>query len=324
MSSKGSKPSRGTADRTLDTSKDTVGELLHFLLELEEIDKNIFRANSLVTPWGRVFGGQLVAQALVAAGRTTADRFVAHSLHSYFLRPGDVNRKVLYRVARVRDGRNFCARNVTALQQGKEIFVMSVSFQTVSGPALIHQEPMPLVPTARNLISKGAKAERRREMVFGSSLPIQMLHMRSRDIEATRREFEAKHRVRLPPDGMSERRRLRWVKASVNLDDLLLNQCILAYISDWGLLGTAMMKHGIHKDKKVQMSASLDHSMWFHAPFKCGDWLLYTSESPRASGTRGLNFGRVYTGDGVHIVSMAQEGLVRIAPLVPDAERSKL
>ncbi|MEW6272901.1 MAG: acyl-CoA thioesterase II [Thermodesulfobacteriota bacterium] len=269
------------------------------LLDLEELEVNIFRGRSPQENRQRVFGGQVAGQALVAAGRTVEDR-VVHSLHAYFLRPGDPTIPILYEVDRIRDGHSFTTRRVVAIQRGRAIFHLSASFQKVeSGP--IHQLPMPAAPDPSAL---EPWAEEMAERLGGVPEAVKQWFLRDRPIE-----------VRYVPPDDHERgaaRQLVWIRARGRLpDSLLLHQCVAAYASDLTLLDTAQIPHGITwADPRYQV-ASLDHAMWFHREFRADEWLLYVQESPSAHGARGLCMGHLFTRDGDLVVSVAQEGLMR-------------
>ncbi len=293
---------RETAPKS--TSKHPVDELIE-LLDLEQIDVNIFRGLSPKDRWQRVFGGQVLGQALVAASRTIEAR-VCHSLHAYFLRPGDPKTPILYEVDRARDGGTFTARRVVAIQNGQQIFNMAVSFQ-VPEKGLEHQLPMPPAPDPDTLPS-----ERQRRMEIASDMP-----------EETRAWFLRERPIEIrgvdPPDrfkpGKHPPRQTVWLRATQKLPgDLALHQCVLAYASDMTLLDTSLLSHGYSVMSPAMQLASLDHAMWFHRPFRADEWLLYVQDSPSASGGRGFNRGEVYTREGVLVASVTQEGLIRQRP----------
>ena len=273
------------------------------LLDLEPIEVNLFRGRSPQEDRQRVFGGQVLAQALVAAGRTVEDR-VAHSLHAYFLRPGDPNVPILYEVDRIRDGRSFTTRRVVAVQHGRPIFNMSVSFQILEA-GLEHQAPMPDAPSPETLPT----AEEYREMLRKSAPP------GSETWFDGDRAFEERHADPInwyKPEPQAPLQRI-WLRTSEPLPhDPALHQAILAYVSDMSLLDSAAMPHAISwADPNVQI-ASLDHAMWFHRPFRADEWLLYVSQSPSASNARGLALGSIHSHDGRLICTVAQEGLMRV------------
>jgi acyl-CoA thioesterase-2 len=276
------------------------------LLDLEELEVNIFRGRSPQEDRQRVFGGQVAGQALVSAGRTV-DAGVIHSFHAYFLRPGDPAIPILYEVDRIRDGRSFTTRRVVAIQHGRVIFNMSVSFHTPE-PGLEHQLPMPDCPGPEELPTFEARAGPVLEDPRASDLPdLKSWLERDRPIDMRFVDpvdfFEPEKSVPLE---------LVWLRADGSLpDDLLLHQCVLAYASDMTLLDTALRPHGIAWSNGALMSASLDHAMWFHRAFRADDWLLYAQESPVAAGARGFTTGRVYTRDGIAVATVTQEGLIR-------------
>jgi acyl-CoA thioesterase-2 len=279
-------------------------EELIALLDLEPIEVNIFRGISPKDRSQRVFGGQVLGQALVAASRTVENR-LAHSLHAYFLLPGDPKVPILYEVDRSRDGKSFSSRRVVAIQHGRPIFHMSVSFDVAETGQLEHQIDPPKVPPPDSLPSE---EDIRRQMIdrvpeqyrdhFLRPRPIQIKPVGRLDI------FKPE---KLPPN------QAVWIKATDALpDDVSLQQCVLAYASDMTLLDTALLPHGIGWfDDRIQM-ASIDHAMWFHRPFRADQWLLYVQDSPSAFGARGFNRGTIYTADGILVASVAQEGLMRL------------
>ena len=275
------------------------------LLDLEELEVNIFRGQSPEEDRQRVFGGQVAGQALLSAGRTVERGFV-HSLHAYFLRPGDPSIPILYDVDRIRDGRSFTTRRVVAIQHGKAIFNMSVSFH-IEEPGLEHQVAMPDCPEPESLprfeermrpVLESPQAESWLQGWLDRERPIDMRYVDPVDFLAPRKKA--------PVD-------LIWLRADGKLpDDLLLHQCVLAYASDMTLIDTALLPHAVSWTDGKLMSASLDHAMWFHRPFRCDEWLLYAQESPAAAGARGFTTGRIYTRDGTIVASVAQEGLMRL------------
>ena len=272
------------------------------ILDLEAIELNIFRGRSPNDLSQRVFGGQVLGQALVAASRTVQDR-LCHSLHAYFLLPGDPKVPILYEVDQSRDGKSFTSRRIVAIQHGRPIFHMSASFQ-IEEPGFEHQIDAPAVPPPEDLPSED---DFRRQMVDRVPAQYREHFLRKRPIElrpVDRRDiFGGEKR---PPQQSV------WVRATEPLpDDVALQQCVLAYASDMTLLDTALLPHGISWfSSKIQM-ASIDHAMWFHRRFRADDWLLYVQDSPSASGARGFNRGLIYTRDGTLVASVAQEGLMR-------------
>ena len=284
----------------------TALESLLALLDLEPLEVNLFRGRSPEEDRQRVFGGQVLAQALVAARRTVdADRR-AHSLHAYFLRPGDPNVPILYQVDRIRDGASFTTRRIVAIQHGRAIFNMSASFQ-VEEDGLEHQMPMPEAPGPEELPGDPELLER-----FRASAPNEFAD----ELGWMERDRPIEQRYADPinwwkPESQDPWQRV-WLRASGPLpDDPDLHQTVLAYASDMSLLDAATMPHAItYFDESMQI-ASLDHSMWFHRPFRADEWLLYTSDSPSTSNARGFCRGSVHDLGGRLIASVTQEGLLR-------------
>ena len=279
-------------------------ELLE-LLDLEQIETNIFRGMSPSDGWQRVYGGQVIGQALVAASRTVEDEArSAHSLHGYFLRPGDTTIPILYSVDRIRDGRSFTTRRVVAVQQGEAIFSMSVSFQVLER-GLEHQNQIPDVPPPEACIDLQAL---RRQHSASTTQDILDQANQPQPIELKFVEsFNEFNPNPAPPIQHV------WVKTSGKMPkNYRLNQCLLAYASDLTLLDTSYRPHGIGwRNDKFQV-ASLDHSMWFHKPFLTDEWMLYQQDSPFAGGARGFSRGTIFNTKGDLIASVAQEGLIRL------------
>ena len=273
------------------------------VLDLERLEVNVFRGVSPQNGWQRVYGGQVLGQALVAAGRTVGDNRPAHSLHGYFLLAGDPTHPILYEVERIRDGASFTTRRVKAIQHGRAIFAMSVSFHKDEA-GYEHASAMPNVPPPEDLPS--AK-DRVSELIDALPAPMRNYWLRENPIEL--RPVDVSRY--LSRDAYPPRQDI-WLKANGRLaDDPLLHQCVLAYASDFTLLDTALIAHGkLLFDPDIQL-ASLDHSLWFHRPFRADDWLLYTQDSPNAAGARGFCRGSFYTRDGRLVASTAQEGLIR-------------
>ncbi|MER7836595.1 acyl-CoA thioesterase II [Streptomyces sp. NPDC096040] len=276
------------------------------LLDLEQIEENIFRGQSRSAVVPRVFGGQVAAQALVAAGRTVpADRH-AHSLHAYFLRAGDPGAPIVYNVERIRDGRSFTTRRAVAVQHGRPIFALSASFQTYED-GLDHQTPMPPAPDPETLPTS---AQRLRGY---DHLPPAVVE---KFLEA--REAIDLRYVEEPPYGKfgepREPHSQVWFRTDGKLDDDPLLHVVLAtYVSDMTLLDSVLLAHGRGGWAVGDVvGASLDHAMWFHRPFRADEWLLYDQESPSAYGGRGLGQARIYTQDGSLAISVIQEGVVRV------------
>ncbi len=270
------------------------------ILALEPIEVNLFLGRTPPEERQRIFGGQVVAQALTAAYKTVEAR-VCHSLQSYFIRPGDPALPVLYQVERSRDGKSFATRRVIAIQKGEQIFNLACSFQEPE-PGFDHQSAMPKAPPPENVPDEN---ERWRE-VFKNDPESFKRWVRERPIEM--RPIEPVD-LRNPQPASAEH--MVWVRARGDLgEDVALNQALLAYASDYSLLGTAMRPHGVSWMSGVQ-TASLDHIIWFHRPTNFSRWHLYVQDSPSASGARGFNRGAVYRDDGVLVASTAQEGLIR-------------
>ena len=272
------------------------------LLDLEELEVNLFRGRSPQENRQRVFGGQVAGQALVAAGRTV-ERGIVHSLHAYFLRPGDPATPILYQVDRIRDGHTFTTRRVVAIQHGRAIFHLSASFQPAE-PGPDHQIPMPPAPDPESLPSW---EERIAPLLDGVQEDVRRWMTRDRPVETRPVDFvDPFHPHARPP------RQLVWIRTSGRLpDSILLHQCVVAYASDMTLLDTATLRHAIAWNDRRFMMASLDHAMWFHRPFRADEWLLYAQESPSAHGARGFTMGHLFTRNGNLVVSVAQEGLIR-------------
>jgi len=275
------------------------------LLALERIEEDLFRGQSQDLGWGTVFGGQVLGQALSAAVQTVPREREVHSLHAYFLRPGDVSRPILYEVDRIRDGASFTTRRVVAVQAGKAIFNLAASFQKTE-PGFEHQDPMPEVPPPEGLPTELERVERVKdkipEALLAAGLRPRPFEMRTTDPEDDH-PFLPKPR---PP------RRSVWLRAIDKLpDDAALHRYLLAYASDHLFVTTALLPHGVNWITRGMQVASLDHVMWFHQPVRVDEWLLYDIESPSAHGARGLARGRVFTRDGKLVATTAQEGLVR-------------
>lgn len=275
------------------------------ILDLEQLEHNLYRGRSPSTSWQRVFGGQVVGQALVAAYRTVDPARHVHSLHSYFMRPGDSAVPIIYQVEQLRDGSSFTTRRVTAIQHGEAIFSLEASFQIVEG-GLDHQFPMPLdVPNPDTLMS-GAEVI----AAYGDRVPesIRRYWRRERPIEMKPVFLEHyTSREKLPPVQHI------WIRVTGPVpDDRTIQSVVLAYLSDMTLLDTSTFAHGrLIFDPDIQ-AASLDHAMWFHRPHPLNDWLLYSQDSPSTSGARGFTRGLIYAADGTLVASVAQEGLIRL------------
>jgi acyl-CoA thioesterase-2 len=272
------------------------------LLDLEALEENLFRGRSPQSSWQRVFGGQVIGQALVAACRTVEDR-QPHSLHAYFILPGDPAVPIVYEVERMRDGRSFATRSVRAIQHGRPIFTLSASFQ-VEEPGLAHSAPAPDVPHPDSLPSE---AEVRDRMLPLLPEPVRKYFQRERPIELRPVQYERWiSREPLPPVFHV------WIRATSRLpDDPRIHQCVLAYASDMTLLDATLIAHGRSVFEPTIQAASLDHALWLHQPFRADEWLLYAQESPFSGGARGFARGSIYTLDGRLVASVAQEGLIR-------------
>ncbi len=277
------------------------------LLALERIEENLFRGQSQDLGWGTVFGGQVLGQALSAAVQTVGPERPVHSLHAYFLRPGDVSKPIVYDVDRIRDGKSFATRRVVAIQSGQAIFNMAASFH-VREDGFDHQDAMPSVPPPEECTN-----ERDRYVPHVDKLP-----------PFLRERLLAEHpfEIRLAGDPGDPFRpekqsplRFAWIRAIDRLpDDPMLHPYLLAYASDHAFVTTALLPHGVTWLSAGMQVASLDHVMWFHRPFRCDEWLLHVMDSPNASGARGLVRGRVFTQSGLLVASTAQEGLMRRRP----------
>jgi len=281
------------------------------LLDLEQIEVNIFRGRSPEERVQRVFGGQVAGQALVAAGRTApADRPV-HSLHAYFIRPGDPAVPIVYLVDRVRDGRSFTTRRVSAVQHGEAIFTLSASFHHPE-PGFEHADPMPEAPPPETVERNSDRwARLLREVPPGEhEIPIDVRSVGPMSAEAAH------------DPALRTTRNLIWLRVNGDLpDDPLLHVCLMTYASDLTLLDSVLTGHGLSWLDGRTTGASLDHAMWFHRPFRADRWLLYAQESPVASGGRGLARGEVFTAEGELVVSVMQEGLIRTGPRAPRGPR---
>jgi len=272
------------------------------LLDLEVLEMNLFRGVSPETPHQRVFGGQVAAQALVAAGRTVEPDRRVHSLHSYFLRPGDPTIPIVYDVDRIRDGKSFTTRRVIAIQHGRAIFNLAASFQ-IDEPGPDHAMAMPDVPGPDELPTTRERLEQHTDRFSEEALA---WLGRSTPIEA--RPVQEPHW--LEPAHRAPEQDLWFRAADPMPDDPLLHACVVAYASDMSLIDTATLPHAIGYDGSF-MTASLDHAMWFHRTFRADEWLLYHQISPSASGARGLAQGYVFRRDGALAVTVIQEGLIR-------------
>jgi acyl-CoA thioesterase-2 len=274
--------------------KEAVADLIR-LLDLEKVEENIFRGSNPADLSQRVFGGQVLAQALVAATRTAPPGRACHSLHAYFLRPGDPAIPILYEVDRSRDGGSFSVRRVVAIQHGQQIFVLAASFQTPES-GFEHQAAMPDVPPPESLPDTFAEGDATVLKGLWRSRPFEFRPVIPREL--------GDRPARSPLDHV-------WLRVPPPLAvEPLLHQAFLAFASDMSLLDTALLPHGKGIFSNVQV-ASLDHAMWFHRPFRADDWLLYSQDSPNAYGARGFSRGLIFARDGTLVASVAQEGLIR-------------
>ena len=272
------------------------------LLDLERIEENIFRGVSPAESPVRVFGGQVAGQALVAAGRTVPAERKVHSLHAYFIRPGDPSIPIVYEVDRIRDGRSFTTRRVIGVQRGKAIFALSASFQQPE-PGVEHAEPMPAVPDPETLPTRTESMRRYADKLGPIARVPRPIDVRY----VTDPPWEVRDR------GPAEARSQVWMRADGSLpDDELLHVCVLTYASDMTLLDSVLVRHGAYWGLDRVLGASLDHALWFHRPFRADEWFLYDCASPSASGARGLATGRFFGRDGTLIATVVQEGLLRI------------
>lgn len=273
------------------------------LLDLEYIDDNLFRARQPDTKMQRAFGGQVAAQALVAAGRTVDSGRMVNSLHAYFLRPGDTRVPIVYDVERTRDGQTFSTRRVVGRQRGKTIFTMSASFQP-SEPGFEHQDVMPDAPPPEACPTLGEVLERatgRSSTAWAeewAALEVRLAGASAPTGQLEDPEHPARIRV--------------WMRAAGSLDpESALHTCVLTYASDLTLLGSTLVPHGTFIGAPDLQIASLDHAIWFHRPFRADEWILYDQISPSASSSRGLATGRLFSYDGRLLASVVQEGLIR-------------
>jgi acyl-CoA thioesterase-2 len=277
-------------------------EQLLTILDLEPLEENLFRGLSPQAGWQRVFGGQVIGQALVAAHRTVEGR-PAHSLHAYFLRAGDPTVPIIYEVDRIRDGGSFSTRRVVAIQHGQAIFSMAASFHRQE-PGLHHQMKMPEVPPPESLPNE---AELKTKLI--DRLPPQMKAYWERERPIEIRPVDVSRYLTAESRAPTQQ---VWIRATGKLgDDRALHQCVLAYASDFTLLDTALIAHGRFIFDPRLMLASLDHALWFHRDFRADDWLLYAQDSPISGLGRGFCRGTLFTREGELVASTAQEGLVR-------------
>ena len=273
------------------------------LLDIEEIDTDLYRGRRSTGGVGRVFGGQVIAQALQAAQRAVEAPKVAHSLHAYFMRPGSEAHPIVYRVTRDFDGRSFATRRVVAMQRGRPILNLAASFQTPE-EGFHHQDAMPDVPPPEALEDSRVLGAREADRMPDA---VRRFVTRPRPLEG--RPVTPRPWIDPPPAPPVQQ---SWFRAAAPLpDDPAIHRAVLAYASDTALLGTAMLPHGIGLFGEGMQVASLDHALWLHEPFRADEWLLYAMDSPWAGGGRGMNRGSVFTRDGRLVASVAQEGLIR-------------
>lgn len=279
-------------------------EQLVSLLNMEAIEEDLFRGASQDLGFRQMFGGQVLGQSLSAASQTVGDGRLVHSLHGYFLRPGDAGLPVVYQVERVRDGGSFSTRRVTAIQKGKTIFTCAASFQGIE-EGFHHQAQMPEVPGPENLRSETVLAR-----LVADKLPERLreraVHDKPIDIRpvSLNNPFDPK-----PADPVKH----VWFRADGEMpDNPALHQYLLAYASDFGLLTTAMLPHGVSVWQKFMQVASLDHAIWFHQPIRMDEWLLYSMDSPWAGNARGFSRASIFNQAGELVASVAQEGLIRL------------
>ena len=283
---------------------DAVSELLA-LLEVERLEVDLFRGFTPEHEVGRerVFGGQVIAQALASAYRTVKDDRLCHSLHAYFIRPGDPKIPIIYEVDRSRDGGSFTTRRVVAIQHGQQILNMSASFH-VHEDGWDHQHKMPEVKQPEELKSRAELAE-----AFKDKIPADQLAHWTRP-----QPFEMKEISAINPFDPKPKSDVNhvWLRTRREVDiSAPMHHCLIAYVSDMNLLGSSLRPHGLHWLNPKLMTASLDHAIWFHAPIRADQWLLYTMDSPKAGNGRSFNRGSIYTRDGKLVASTAQEGLMR-------------
>ncbi len=289
-----------------------VARLIH-LLDVEALEVDLFRGQSTDAGWTRVYGGQVVAQALMAASKTVRPERLAHSLHAYFLRPGDPAAPIVYRVERDRDGQSFTTRRVVAIQHGRPIFNMAASFQ-IAEPGLVHMAKLPRVTMPEALPSEYELFQRN-----AARIPADQ-----RDRWLSReRPFE--FRFVDPQDWLKPKKRApathNWFRAAAPVPaDPVLARCLLAYASDMTLLDTCLLPHGIAWSDPSLQVASLDHALWFHDTPDVCQWMLYAQDSPAAGGGRGMNRGLIYARDGQLVATAVQEGLIRYRPVEPRGE----
>ncbi|MGH8541642.1 MAG: acyl-CoA thioesterase II [Stenotrophobium sp.] len=276
------------------------------VLDLETLELNLFRGQSRDLGGKSVFGGQVIGQALVAASRTV-ESGIPHSLHAYFLRPGDMTAPIVYEVDRVRDGRSFTTRRVQAIQFGQPILSLMASFQHEE-QGLEHQLPMPQVPAPEDLIPEADLV--RQWLADAGPVSERIRDALTRQLAIDFRRVQPWNPLK--PEKLEPRQYI-WFRAAGKLpDNPLLHQCVLAYASDFNFLSTAMRPHGCSWLDQKMAVASIDHALWFHRPLRADEWLLYTMDSPSAQSARGLSRGEIYDRSGRLVASVAQENLMRV------------
>lgn len=277
---------------------------LHNHLDLATIDENTFETKHQNEGWRQIFGGQVLAQALLAASRTVPSERQPHSLHAYFLRPGDMKEKISFQVDRLRDGKSFNTRRVTAMQHGAAILNLATSFQ-VSEPGLSHQIAMPEVQAPEDCLTRAQLAEK-----YKDSMPAEMLKRAARPFAIDMRPVEPENFMQAEKRAPN---RMVWIRLNETLPkDYPWHIHMLAYASDMTLLETSLRPHGVSMFTPNLQIASLDHSMWFHRPMRMDEWLLYVQDSPSSSAARGFSRGSIFSRTGELLVSVAQEGLIRM------------
>jgi len=273
------------------------------LLHLEQLEQGLFRGQSEHLGLPQVYGGQVIGQSLSAAKETVDENRQVHSFHSYFLRPGDPQKPIIYDVENLRDGRSFSTRRVKAIQYGRPIFYLTASYQAEES-GLNHQSTMPDVPPPESLISEQALVQS-----IAEHLPQKAVDTFGRDRPIEVRPVTVVNPLAPKPEAPKQ---YLWIKANGEVpDDPRIHQYVLAYASDWGFLVTALQPHGVTLMTPKMKVATIDHSMWFHRPFRMDEWLLYAIDSPSASGARGLVRGEIYNQKGELVASAVQEGLMR-------------
>jgi len=285
--------------------KESVAALMQ-RFDLERLEDNLFRGQSEANGQKSIFGGLVAGQALLAASMTVPEDRPVHSLHAYFLRPGDFRIPVIYDVDRIRDGKSFTTRRVNAIQHGRPIFSLSTSFQ-VEEEGASHQLAMPDVPMPDEL---GDDREEREQIALTIPEKFRGAYLRDRPLEF--RPITPKNAFQ--PETREPRKQLWFRVADKIQTDRMTQRALLAYCSDYGFMSTAMQPHGMTFWQGNVQCASLDHAMWFYDDFSVDEWLLYHCESPAATGARGLTFGQVFRQDGTLVASVAQEGLMRLRP----------